>query len=443
MKRSVVGGVAASLLLLVPPSHAAWAAAFALKEQGAIDQGTSYAGATARADDPTTLFYNPAGITQLAGYQVSVNASYIAPLGDAYRQSASYSALLGGGAVAGTTDGNIAPAAFLPSIFATAAVTPDLHLGLAVTSPFGLSTKYDDTSLSRYYALATSLRNFDIAPTIAYRLAPALSVSATLIIETADGYDTNAVDFGGAGALTGLGSLGLLPGSADGTASFRGSDVAVGFQLAALYQPRPGTNLGISFRSAIDHRLGGSLDFHGVPAVLAAGFASQPAYSKLVTPADISAGIAQALGRWRLLADVQWTQWSRFRNLTAVLADGTSFTSLEDWHDTWTVAAGAEYRLNQALTLRAGTAYDQTPTYDATRTPRIPDSSRVWLSGGLTWRVTPSMAISGAYSHLFGSDTLVMLTDAGPGTANFLRGNLTTAYHTAVDIVSLQATLAF
>jgi long-chain fatty acid transport protein len=270
-----------------------------------------------------------------------------------------------------------------------------------------------------------------------------LSLSASLIIEAEDAHESSAVDFGAIGALSGLGRLGLLPGTADGISSVRVSDTAAGFQLGALYQPLPGTSIGLSFRSAIIHKLTGSVTYANVPALLAASFTDQSAYAKLPSPADASLGVAQVLGRWTLLGDVEWTQWSRFRNLTAVFANGGSSTSPENWHDAWTVAAGADYRLTDSVTVRGGTAYDESAAPGGSLTPRIPDSSRVWLSGGVTWQATPFLALSGAYSHLFGNDTTVMLIDAGPGTPNFLRGNLDASYHTGVDIVSLQATLKF
>ncbi len=432
--------IVAGLLLR---SAAAFGAGFALKEQGAIDQGTSYAGATARAEDPTTLFYNPAGITRLDGYQISFSGSYIAPNATPYSENASYSALLGGRAVSGTRDGNTIGSAVLPSVFASGAVTRDLHVGLAITSPFGLTSQDQTTSLARYHALTTALRTIDIAPTIAYRLLPTLSVSGTLIVETADARVSNALDFGGIGALSGLARLGLLPGTADGFSSLKASGTGVGFQLAALFQPLPGTRVGLSFRSPITHTLTGTVAYGAVPPALAGAFTTQSASAKLTTPGDLALGVAQDVGRWTLLGDVQWTQWSRFQNLTTVLASGTTATIPEGWHDSWTVAAGADYRLTDALTLRGGAAYDETPTASGERTPRLPDSSRIWLSGGLTWRVTQALAVSGAYSHLFGGDTTVSLTDGGPGTANFLRGNLSARYHTSVDIVSLEATVAF
>ena len=57
----------------------AQAAGYALLEQSAESQGTSHAGSAARTDDPSVLFYNPAGMVKLNGYQFSINTTYIDP----------------------------------------------------------------------------------------------------------------------------------------------------------------------------------------------------------------------------------------------------------------------------------------------------------------------------------------------------------------------------
>jgi long-chain fatty acid transport protein len=127
----------------------------------------------------------------------------------------------------------------------------------------------------------------------------------------------------------------------------------------------------------------------------------------------------------------------------AEFGNGGSSLTQENWRDTWSVALGADYSVTDKLTLRAGTAWDQTPVTDADRTPRIPDSSRYWLSVGATWKPIDHLALSVAYAHLFADDPKVNQVDQGPGTANFLRGNLLAAYEANVNIVAVQATLAF
>ncbi len=156
--------------------------------------------------------------------------------------------------------------------------------------------------------------------------------------------------------------------------------------------------------------------------------------------------MAQRVGeRWTLLGDLSWTNWSRFRELRVDFESGRApVVSEQNWRDTWALALGAEYQATDALRLRAGAAYDQSPARDATRTPRIPDSDRYWLSVGASYRVLRNVELTAAYTHIFADDDKVRLRDPGqPTNTNFLRGNLDLNYSGSVDIVAVQARLTF
>ena len=429
-----------ALLLGLGPS--ARAAGYAILEQSAEGQGTSHAGSAARAEDPSTLFYNPAGMARLPGYQFSISGTLIMP--QSTLQSGSASTNIPGGTVPviGTVGTDAGVNAGIPALYGTAQIAPNWHIGLSVTAPYGLVTQYPPSSIARYYALTSQLSTIDIAPAVSWQALPTLALGASLIVETAAARLTNAVDFGTIGAGLGLGRFGLLPGRADGIATLKGSGTALGWQIGGLFEPRAGTRLGLTYRSAITHTLDGTVEFENVPALLAPGFRGGAASAKVVTPSNVSLGIAQDIGRFTVLGGLTWTQWSHFHDLLAVYQGGSSFTE-ENWHDTVTVSAGVEYHVNDAFTLRTGVAWDQSPVPDSTRTPRIPDGNRTWLSIGATWNATRNVALSLAYSHIFVADTKVALTDLGPGTPNFLRGNLNANYSNQVNIIAAQATFRF
>jgi long-chain fatty acid transport protein len=143
-----------------------------------------------------------------------------------------------------------------------------------------------------------------------------------------------------------------------------------------------------------------------------------------------------------LLAGAEWTNWSRFRDLVLRFEDGRApFVTEQRWRDTWSLAAGTEYRATDALTLRAGIAWDKSPVPEETRTPRIPDANRYLLSGGVSWQVRHNVTLSAAYTHIFIDDAQVRLTD--PGSGPYPRGNLNADYRASVDVVSVQARFAF
>jgi long-chain fatty acid transport protein len=93
--------------------------------------------------------------------------------------------------------------------------------------------------------------------------------------------------------------------------------------------------------------------------------------------------------------------------------------------------------------VRAGGAYDQSPARDAYRTPRIADSDRWWLSVGASYQVLRNVELTAAYTHIFADDAKVRLRDQGPGTNDFLRGNLDANYSASVDIFAVAARLMF
>jgi long-chain fatty acid transport protein len=154
-------------------------------------------------------------------------------------------------------------------------------------------------------------------------------------------------------------------------------------------------------------------------------FADTTVSTKLTTPDMVQAGLRLQLSdRWTGLLGVDWTNWSRFKSLdihSRNPAQPVDITT-SSWEDSWYVSAGVEYAVNDSWTLRAGTAYDDTPVPDSTRSPRIPDNARFWLAAGATWHVTDAMDVKFAYAHLFLDDASIDQTPAIPGNA--IRGTL-------------------
>ena len=444
--RRLKAAALAAVLAAVAGGEAA-ASGYLLREQSAVGQGTSFAGATARADDPSFLFFNPAALGWLPGYQAAVVGSYIRPEAEVESGAATRTAILGGSPIAGALGGDAGLNAFVPAVYTSAQLSPEWAIGLAVTSPFGLVTKYDNDFIGRYHALTSTLRTINVAPTVSYRPAPWISFGASLQVQHAYARISNAIDFGAVGALSGLGPLGILPGTRDGRGTVRGDDVAVGWTLGAVWEPADGTRVGLSFRSALFHELEGDASFQGAPGPIAASpaFRNTDARAKLTTPEILSFGVAQRVGqRWTLLGDLSWTNWSRFRELRVDYESGRAPTvSEQNWRDTWSLALGAEYLVADGFRVRGGVAYDQSPARDAYRTPRIPDSDRYWLSVGASYQVLRNVELTAAYTHIFADDAKVGLRDPGPGSPEFPRGNLDLNYGASADIFAVQARLMF
>ena len=424
------------------------AAGYLLKEQSASGQGTSFAGVTANAaGDASALFFNPAAMGALKGSEAVGVLSGIFPNSEGNNLRGTRAAALGGSVISGTGNpGDVGVDAVVPAGYGVYALTPDIKLGLAVTAPWGLSTDYPESWTGRYHGIHSSLRTFNFQPTISYQVMPALTVAGGLQIQYAKSRLSQAIDFGSALRAQGVP---VAPGSRDGIGEVKGDDWGFGFTAGVLYEPVKGTRVGLSYRSAVTHELDGDGKFEGVPAVpaLRASFAETGVKAQFTTPDIVALGAYHELNsQWAVMADVQWTNWSRFQELRIRYDNplrGDTVTD-EHWKDSWFFALGTAYKWNEKLTLRAGVAYDQSPVPDRYRTPRIPDADRYWLSLGAGYQVTENIRTDIGYSHIFANKAKMDLRDPFPAAgSDALRGNLTGEYKAHVDIIAVQTKITF
>jgi long-chain fatty acid transport protein len=459
-KRSWLLPVTASLVLI---PTAAGASGFALLEQSSSRLGTAFAGTAAAADDATTVFFNPAGMTALRQSEGVISASGI-DISSQFRNDSSVPAFaqpLGGdGGDAG--DWNFVPAAYFAM-----PVGDDLALGIGVNAPFGLKLVYDDDWIGRFQALRSEISTLNINPSVAYRIGERLSLGAGIDYQRLDAELTNDVNYSavvaqGVQQLVGAGQLPPATGAAiiaangglAGHARVRGDDDAWGFNLGALFQLSDQTGLGLSYRSSIDYQVRATISFDAptgadpvangiIAAVSSPGgpLSSGPVHVDLKLPDSATLSLEHRFGeKYALLADASWTRWSSIQELRIVRDTGTTVSlTPEHWKDTWRYALGATYAMNDAVTLRAGVALDETPVPDETRTPRLPDTDRTWVAIGARWQPSPSMLLDFGYAHLF-SDTVPLNQDASNVATSAL---LVGKQHSDIDIVSAQLVYRF
>ena len=230
----------------------------------------------------------------------------------------------------------------------------------------------------------------------------------------------------------------------------KGDDGAWGWNVGVMVELGPNTRIGASYRSAIDLRIEGDATFANRPAVLAAGIPDGPVFAEIKFPAIASLAIFHRLTpQWDLLADVSWTEWSNLKSLDIYRTSGARLSTTPlNWKNTWRVGVGANYHHNAQWTLRAGVAYDETPTQDTDRTPRIPDQDRTWLAFGAQYRMSKQLALDVGYAHIFVKDASVNLCNAAQAAANPAacagKNNLVGTYSdNKVDILSAQMRYAF
>jgi long-chain fatty acid transport protein len=418
----------------------AMASGYAIKEQSARLLGTAFAGAGSSGEDPSVMFFNPAGIARLDGYRFSGSASGIFPRTEFSNDGSTLTPL--DLPIPGGDGGDAGEDALVPALYATAAPKDFLFFGLGVNAPFGLSIEYDDDWVGRYHAIESTLKTYNINPVVAVKPFSWLSLGAGLQIQYIDAKLTQAIDFGS--ILAGLGVPGAVPFGSDGEVHLKANDWGVGFTAGVLVEPIQGTRVGLSYRSFINQELDGDANFKGVPLPLQAvpNFQDQNASAEMSTPDSIDLSVYHELSdQWAVMADAKWTNWSRFDELRvdfdqAGVADSVT---KESWHDSWFFALGAEYQPIEPLALRAGVAYDQTPVQDKHRTARLPDQDRYWLAIGGSYAVTRWLSADLGYAHIFVRDADINESVATGAIAHQLNGR----YDAAVDIVSLQFNLKF
>lgn len=437
-----IAGVAA----LVPLwGSNALAAGFALREYGFDATATAFAGASAQSDAPGFLATNSASSSGVESWDFQFTANAIYPTSEA-----TYS--LSTTSLGTPTGGWNAPEDFIKDAYEPGAALrvrlgDDLTAGVAVSVPWGLGTRYNQGWAGRYYAIESKLITVNVQPTLAWRIANGVVVSGGAQVQYAKGTLSNAIDFGTIGAVNSV--PGSLPGGQDGFVEVNAEDWGFGFVLGALVEPAKGLSIGATYRSAIRHDLQGDVDFTldsaGVGAVLSVAtggaFTDTRGTAKLTTPAVAQIGASLALDdEWSVLAEVGFTQWSEFDELRVKFDNAAQPDSFQiyDWKDTWLGAVGVRYQPYPDWIFRAGVAFDESPTRDATRDPRIPDSDRTWLAFGVHHWISPNTALQVGYARLMFPDEPIILSALTPG--NEVRGNLQGRTDADADMISMQLT---
>lgn len=441
--------VSAKLTIFVVLSAVLWsgtafASGFALIEQGVSGLGNAYAGGAAIAQDGSTIFYNPAGMTRIPS-QLVASTNVIIP-NFKFKNEGSTHLLqpVTGVPLLGGNGGDAGVTKMVPNIYLVKKINEQVSCGLGVNSPFGLTTDYDQGWVGRYYAIKSELFTVNVNPSIAYRFNDQFSVGAGLNVSYVKADLSNAIDFGTLDAIGRLGlpagALGLTPQMDDGLVELKGDDWGIGWNAGMLYEFTKNTRVGLAYRSQISYTLKGDAEFFNVPA----GLRPLPIFknggieAKLKTPDSLSLSLYHSFNtKWAIMGDVTWTNWSTFKELRIKFDNPNQPESVvtTDWEDTFRFSLGATFTPTNEWTFRIGTAYDQAPTpNERLITPRIPDNDRLWLALGVGYRLNESLMFNLGYAHLFFHDARIYKSVSNPEDA--VRGGMRGKFSGNVDIVS-------
>jgi long-chain fatty acid transport protein len=416
--------LAAAVLAALPV--AASAANFQLTEQSVTSLGRAHSGGAAAAEDSSTIWYNPAGLSNLSGAELLGGYSLIRFDADFTKTSATDAS---GAPLSGGEGGKVGKLGGPVFGYYSQPINDELTFGFGINTPFGLATKYDDDSVFRYQAIYTSVDVVNYNPTLAWKVNDSVSLGFGFDYQHMDVKLTNDVDYGAIClsqlAPTTCTSIGLTPQGHDGFFSAQASGTGSGWNVGVLWKITPSNRVGFSYRSSVSHDLSGGASFTNVPVQ----FTTQPQFqaqgisSSFKTPEMWSLSDAWEINsQWTGFADWSHTGWSSFDKLDIAFANkGTQDAVVDEGlSDVNRFSVGADYRFNDAFTFRGGVALDKTPVSDpaapcdttalnpactndkvASRTARLPDGNRKWISFGATWRVSEHSQWDIGYAHLF------------------------------------------
>ncbi len=380
-----------------------------LYEIGTPDVGLASAGYSARAQDASTLFKNPAGMSRLQGSQIQIGGELV--YGDVeFTPDAGTSTRLG-------SDGGGNAIGALPnlSLFYVYDLVEKWKLGFGSFSNFGLTEEYNDNWVGRYYVQQSTLVGISFMPSVSYRATDWFSIGVgmnAMLGYLKDEVAINNID----------------PSVGDGRMKIKDTTWGFGANVGILFEPYEGTRLGITYQSQID------LDFEDTPSFSNLG----PGLTKLLAnpsrlnlgmnvPQSVMVGLYQKIDdEWAFMGDFGWQDWSQFGRVDIGLdsASSPSLTANLNYQDTWHGAIGVQYKPRPNWELTGGFAYDSSAVSSANRNVVLP-MGEAWRIGlGALWRVTKKVDLNAAYEFMWSGDMPV-----NQGADGSLRGQVAGSYN--------------
>jgi len=351
----------------------AGAAGFRLPDQDgfATARGEAFA---ATADNPSAIYYNPAGITQLAGHQVRAGV-YVLNIQTTYRSPLTHEEF-----------DNEKDLHTVPHFFYTYGPEKSpICFGLGLYAPFGLSSEWSDQTGFRTVATRGQVTYFTINPVVAWRLAPALSLAAGATFNYAE------LDL-----RQGL----VWPAQPLDQFRFKGDGWDVGYNLGLLWQVHPKVTVGIGFRSPTTVSLKGHTTAYnreafppGSPQVPAFPEQRWSAEANWPFPLNAVFGISwRPTPAWNLEFNADYTGWNRLKTVTLRHAGGlppllpSTLPLRLDWESSWYYEWGITRYFAERWHVSAGYIFNEGSVPEATYSPLVADLDRHFFSVGTGYR---------------------------------------------------------
>lgn len=444
----------------------ALSAGFALQESSGSGVGNAFSGGAAAAEDASTIWSNPAGMSKLDRMQMVLGLDIVTPsfkFRDGGSAAAAFQPLGGTGGDAGSVN-------YVPNAYFAVPINKQFSFGVGMSAPFGLVTEYDQDWIGRFQGVKSDIKTINVNPAMSWRVNDQFSIGAGVSWQKIDATFTSQVNYSaalaqaaGIAAAQGLIPAALVPTIIAATPGLEshtdvsGDDSAWGWNIGMLYDITPSTRIGAHYRSSIKYRITGNVSIDNpalptLPPALApvvgllannvnAVLANGGIYADVKLPDIVNVSLFSKIDpKWDVMGDVQFTRWSTIKDLTFVRTTGAVLQSTpENFDDAWRVSVGANYHYNDQWMFRGGFAWDQTPVNTTDRTVRLPDDDRYWFSIGAQYKWNSNLKFDGGFTYIYANKADISQNAGSQAASGFVKGN----YDVSATIFALQMTYTF
>lgn len=387
------------VLLLLAYFSAAHAGGAFLYEIGTPDLGYASAGWAARAEDPSTVFTNPAGMTRLPCCQLQGGAM---PIFNACKFHPNKNTTVKG------THGN--GSSWIPSgsLFYTQQVSDCITAGIGSLGYFGSSLPYKSKWVGRYYLTKAVLQGFTLTPAVAYRFCPEISVGLGLNIMYAILESKSRIN-------------NSLDQAKDGKLRVKDNRFGCGVNAGLLFELNSCARFGLQYLSEVKLKFKDKPNFQHIgprlnDLLLAAGVLNSQVKVNVNVPQSVMLSFYSDLNDcFALLGNLGWQQWSNFNTAEIVLGAPTDrqLTVALNYQDTWHAALGVKYNYSECLALTCGTAYDSSAVNKKNRTFSFPVGQQWRFGVGALYALQENLELILGYELLW-QGTLPVHENRGP-----------------------------
>jgi len=449
---------------------------FGIYEQGTCSMGRAGTGVAAPCADGSAMFFNPAGLTGLKGWRVTVGTTLLDVKGGFTDDIFQHKTDLDN------------PLLAVPQAYVSYGVTPKLGVGVGVFAPYGLETNWPLTFDGRFSGYHNVFQSLYVQPTVAYQVTPQLSIGGGLDIVFGKAELNQRLDLAdapvpiaGVPAGTLFGQFGIAPGTDFANAHLEATKTTVAGHFGAMFNVNDHLSFGARFLTQAKFDYSGTATFKqvltglivpadivvtptdtihagtpidgllGAPAAFGGLdlfnpttglFRTQPTTTSFKNPAMLTLGVAYKIANgWTVLGDYQLTWWSQFVTLPLSFptdASGLlSRTLFQNYHNTSGFRLGAEWARDAKWTFRGGYLHHNGAAPAETVTPLLPEGDRNELTAGTTIKLSSALSADFAYQYIKQNDRRGRTREPLSGAATTALNNGLYALHAHLFGVSL------